>query len=1058
MLQHSKKATDYEHLKLTAKELVSPREFLENIYDTTPDGIMVSDTKGYITRVNRALEKMLGFTQEELIGKHTGEMSPKDEKHMEIGMKMLTELRAEGCIKNFEAYWSRKDGSLCPIELNIALLRDRDGNKAGSVAIIRDISERKKSEEALRESDERFHALIQQANDAIFFVDGSGTIRFWNQRAEELYGYREEEVLGKPHSIIVPQRFQEAHKKWMEKYLSGNETAVSGKIVQGIGERKDGSEFYAETSTAILKQGDEKLLVAIIRDITERKRSETELREAKEFLENVFKTSGDGLMMTDEMGYIKKVNDKIKKMFGYTEEELTGMHTAELSPNYTDYTIGKNNPPIMEQLIEKGFVENYVTEYKRKDGSVFPGEVNIISLKDTKEKLTSGISSIRDITERKSAEERLKEAKEQLENFIENSLDPIIIGDSSGHVLTPNRAFLDMLGYQETEVIGKMVDSLFIYEQGTYESTTGELVTITEDFFTKNSSWMAQLFKNGKIFNWETYYLHKSRKIVPTTQNITLIYDSNGGISRLFCIIRDLTMQKKSEAELRISEARFRAITESSIDAIVTSDSKNTIMFCNQAAEQMFGYSKEDLLGQPANILVAESFRDQDKGSFDNALRRGTPNLTGKTVEVLGMRKSKQEFPVEVSVTTYMIDDKTYFTSTIHDITERNKLEEKIRQSEKMEAIGTLAGGVAHDLNNILSAMVGYPDLLLLNIPEDNPLRKPLLSIKSSGEKAAAIVNDLLTLARRGVNVTDVVNLNAIITDYLSSQHHEKLRSFHPRVEIDINFAPDILNMVGSPVHLSKTVMNLISNAAEAMPEDGKVIISTRNLYLDKPVKGYDTIKEGDYVVLTVTDTGSGISPEDLSRIFEPFYTKKIMGRSGTGLGLAVVWGTVQDHNGYIDVDSTLGNGTSFNIYFPATRTKIAAKTAALSIEKYLGQGEYILVVDDAEPQREIASNLLEKLNYHVATVSSGEAAVEYLKSKPCDLLVLDMLMDPGIDGLETYKRILSIAPHQKAIIASGFSETEQVKEAQRLGAGAYIKKPYTLEEIGMAVKSELAK
>ena len=394
----------------------------------------------------------------------------------------------------------------------------------------------------------------------------------------------------------------------------------------------------------------------------------------------------------------------------------------------------------------------------------------------------------------------------------------------------------------------------------------------------------------------------------------------------------------------------------------------------------------------------------------------------------------------------------------MHDITERKNLEEKIRQSEKMEAIGTLAGGVAHDLNNILSAIVGYPDLLLLNIPEGNPLRKPLLSIKSSGEKAAAIVNDLLTLARRGVNVTDVVSLNDIITDYLSSQHHEKLRSFHPLVEIDVSLAPDILNIAGSPVHLSKTVMNLISNAAEAMPEGGKAIISTRNRYLDKPVKGYDTMKEGDYVVLTVKDTGSGISPEDLSKIFEPFYTKKIMGRSGTGLGLAVVWGTVQDHNGYIEVDSTLGNGTSFNIYFPATRTKIAAKTEALPIEKYSGQGENILVVDDAETQREIASNILEKLNYQVATVSSGEEAVEYLKSKPCDLIVLDMLMDPGIDGLETYKRILSIAPHQKAIIASGFSETEQVKETQRLGAGAYIKKPYTLEEIGMAVRTELAR
>jgi CheY-like chemotaxis protein len=242
------------------------------------------------------------------------------------------------------------------------------------------------------------------------------------------------------------------------------------------------------------------------------------------------------------------------------------------------------------------------------------------------------------------------------------------------------------------------------------------------------------------------------------------------------------------------------------------------------------------------------------------------------------------------------------------------------------------------------------------------------------------------------------------------------------------------------------------------MPEGGTVRISTRNLYLDKPVNGYDTIQEGDYVVLSVTDTGNGISPEDISRIFEPFYTKKIMGRSGTGLGLAVVWGTVQDHNGYIVVDSTPGIGTSFSIYFPATKNTVATKTESVPIETYVGKGQQILVVDDAEPQREIASNILERLNYHVATVASGEAAVEYVKSKPCDLIVLDMLMDPGIDGLETYKRILSIAPHQKAIIASGFSETEQVIETQRLGAGAYIKKPYTLAEIGLAVKAELAK
>ncbi|MCX5902554.1 MAG: response regulator, partial [Proteobacteria bacterium] len=412
----------------------------------------------------------------------------------------------------------------------------------------------------------------------------------------------------------------------------------------------------------------------------------------------------------------------------------------------------------------------------------------------------------------------------------------------------------------------------------------------------------------------------------------------------------------------------------------------------------------------------------------------------------------------EVSVITYKIDDKLYFTSTIHDITERKKMEEQIRQSQKMEAIGILAGGVAHDLNNILSAMVGYPDLLLLNMPDDSPIKQPLLSIKSAGEKAANIVNDMLTLARRGVRVSEAVSLNTVITEYLGSQQHEKLRYFHPGVEFEISLASDSLNTISSPVHLSKVVMNLVSNAAEAMPEGGKIIVATENRYLDKPVKGYEKVNEGDYVVLTVQDNGVGISKEDMLRIFEPFYTKKVMGRSGTGLGLAVVWGTVKDNDGYIVVDSTPGKGTAFILYFPATRQETEAKKKEMPIGHYSGNGEHILIVDDLETQRDLASNMLKRLNYHVETAASGEEAIEYLKSASVDLVILDMIMDPGIDGFETYRRILEIQPNQKAIIASGFSETGRVKKAQRLGAGAYIKKPYTLENLGMAVKAELAK
>jgi len=331
------------------------------------------------------------------------------------------------------------------------------------------------------------------------------------------------------------------------------------------------------------------------------------------------------------------------------------------------------------------------------------------------------------------------------------------------------------------------------------------------------------------------------------------------------------------------------------------------------------------------------------------------------------------------------------------------------------------------------------------------------LTIQESGQKAAVIVQDLLTLARRGVATTDVLNLNDIISDFLTTPECDKLRAFHSGIQIETHLDTDLLNILGSSVHLSKTVMNLVSNAAEAMPGGGKITISTANQYVDRPIRGYENVHEGDYVVLRVSDSGIGISPEDLARIFEPFYTKKVMGRSGTGLGMAVVWGTVKDHNGYIDVQSTRGKGTRCDLYFPVTREESTAKKTTVPVDKYMGS-ESILVVDDVLQQREIACQVLSILGYSVTSVASGEEAIEYLKSNSAELLVLDMIMDPGIDGLETYRSILELHPGQKAIIASGFSETERVKEAQRLGAGAYIKKPYILEKIGLAVRAELDK
>ncbi|MEJ2040431.1 MAG: response regulator [Desulfosarcinaceae bacterium] len=402
-------------------------------------------------------------------------------------------------------------------------------------------------------------------------------------------------------------------------------------------------------------------------------------------------------------------------------------------------------------------------------------------------------------------------------------------------------------------------------------------------------------------------------------------------------------------------------------------------------------------------------------------------------------------------------------TGVVQDITarkayeaERRELRERLARSQKMEALGLLAGGVAHDLNNVMLGIVSYPDFLLSTMQPDEPMYKPLKNICEAGQKAAAIVEDLLTLARRGVTTTEVLDFNCVVQEYLESPEFFKLKSHHADVQFISRLDENLLNVRGSALHLKKTVMNLISNAAEAIQGQGTVSVSTVNCYVDRPIKGYSDVCEGDYALLSVEDDGSGIDAKDLSQIFEPFYTKKIMGRSGTGLGMAVVWGAVQDHHGYIDVQSRPGQGTKIQVYLPITREKVVLSCDAALQINHQGHGESILIIDDVREQREVAGQMLEGLGYTVHTVESGEMALDYLKRNTADLLVLDMIMDPGMDGLETYQAIHAIHPKQRAIIVSGFSETKRVKAAQALGAGTYLKKPYILETLGAAVRAEL--
>jgi len=535
----------------------------------------------------------------------------------------------------------------------------------------------------------------------------------------------------------------------------------------------------------------------------------------------------------------------------------------------------------------------------------------------------------------------------------------------------------------------------------------------------------------------------------------------NGEVLGILGVYEDITERRQTAEALNLRESYLTAIIENQPGLLWLKDANGCYLSANHAFARSCGrQTPEEVAGKTDMDVWPRELAERYQADDREVMTKRIPITLEEPIFDRGATKWFHTFKSPVFTPGGKVLGTCGFS---FDVTERRqaeeeraKLEERLQRAEKMEALGTLAGGVAHDLNNLLGVVIGFSELLLDDLDESSPAKAEATEVLKAGQRAAAVVQDLLTLARRGVQGREVVSLNKVLLECRQSPEFAGLFSHSPHITVKTDFNTDVLSISGSPVHLRKSFLNLVTNAVEAMPSGGVLTLRTRNQYLDKPVSGYDEVKEGDYVVLSVSDTGEGISADDLKRIFEPFYTRKVMGRSGTGLGLAVVWGTVKDHKGYVNVESVEGEGTTFTLYFPVTRNDMAREQTALSHAEYMGKGESILIVDDIGEQRELAARMLSRLRYKVTAVSSGEEAVEYLKEEPFDLVVLDMILDPGIDGLDTYIRMLEVRPGQKAIIVSGFSETERVSRAQALGAGSYVKKPYVLETLGLAVRMEL--
>ena len=518
---------------------------------------------------------------------------------------------------------------------------------------------------------------------------------------------------------------------------------------------------------------------------------------------------------------------------------------------------------------------------------------------------------------------------------------------------------------------------------------------------------------------------------------------------------RDL---QASNDRLRQTYDRFVSILDGVDSYITVIDTRtHTVLFGNKAARELFGADLEGRTcyqvlrgyGEPCPFCKIPQLLAAKEGARVITWESFNPRLN---IWILH-NEHILDWP---DVPQALLSVGTEITMLKQAEKEKGLLADKLHQAQKMEAIGVLAGSVAHDLNNILTGIVSYPELLLATAELEPGTAKALETIQGAGRKAARIVQDLLMLARRGIQENEPVELGTLVKEYLAGLECRELQRRHPEVTLNGPQTEEQMYVLGSPVHLGNVLTNLVNNGAEAIAGSGVVTISLTRLELSEQPMAFQAWRAGPYGRLSVADSGTGIPEHMVEKIFDPFFSLKEKGRSGTGLGLAVVWGTVHDHHGYIEVDSREGSGTTVHVYLPLTDVSPMKSAARKKMEPVCGAGEKVLVVDDDPEQRRIATEIVAHLGYTVLSAASGEEAIRFLEKMDVKVVLLDMLMGEGMDGLETYREIRALRPSPKTIIVSGFSQSERVHEALELGVVRYLQKPYTMGDLSGALAAAL--
>jgi two-component system cell cycle sensor histidine kinase/response regulator CckA len=849
-----------------------------------------------------------------------------------------------------------------------------------------------KYDRSIDDSGELFRVVAENASDAIISIDHESIILFANPAAERVFGYAIPEILGQQVTVLMPEYLRHLHKAAVHAYVKTGQKHISWTGLQLTGLHKSGAQIPLEISFGEHIRDGKHIFTGILRDVSERNRIEQALRHSQEKYAKMIHSSPDAVTLRSlpDRRYVE-VNEGFSRLTGYTAEEVIGKTPSEVGI----WSDNSSHAEVLEKLQRDDEVRDVEFEFRTKGGEHRHGTVSATHLTVGTDSYMLSIS--RDITDRKKTEERLS----QLAAIVESSFDAIIGKTLDGTIVSWNAAAEAMYGYSAAEVVGRPIALLAPAEQ---RREVDQLLD--------------RLAHGEKIGHYETTRIRKDGRKIIVAVTLSPIRDTTGKIVGASAISRDITERRRVEQDLRQSEARFASLVQDAPYGIFRVTLEGQFLQVNPALVRMLGYQSDaELLERniQTDVYAKAELRKKHIGDYWR-------HQDFRDVEAHWKRKNDERIIVRLSGRPVERPggELAYFEVFAEDITEPRSLERQLLQSQKMEAIGRLAGGVAHDFNNLLGVILGQNELLQADFGSNPTLHRRVEAIDQSARRAADLTKQLLAFSRQQFIEPRVLDTNAIVREV------EKLlkRLIGEDVELTMHLSPNTGNIRIDPSQLEQILLNLAVNARDAMPEGGKLILETSFVELDETyARQHLGAKAGDFVLLAVSDTGTGMDSQTMARIFEPFFTTKPEGR-GTGLGLSTVYGIVKQNNGYVMAYSEVGHGTTFRIYFPSVRATSEVQYQKTDQGEFAKGCETILLVEDEPALRELARELLEANGYKVIEADRGEQAIRLVEDSqaPINLLLTDVVM-PGIGGKQLATRLLELRPGLQVLYMSGYTD-----------------------------------